>query len=331
MIIADQDFGSSAPAKVWVLADDNPGHSNQALGLARKLGLPFEVKKMSFNKLSGLPPILQPAGLYGLNDISRRQLVAPWPELVIAAGRRTVPVARWLARQNSNIRLVQIMDPRVHRDEFDLIVAPAHDAGCDGSNCITTVGALNNLTHEMLSEAASIWKPVFEKLPEPRIALMVGGAVGHGRFTVENAKLLGEAANRMAERVSGSLLVSTSRRTGSAQAAAIKQAITVPNYWHEWPYGDENPYLGYLAVADAIVVTGDSVSMLSDACFTGVPVYVAAMSDLPEKHRRFQVQLVEKRLVRPFTGGYFVYEYEPLDEASRVAAEIKTRFKNLFD
>jgi mitochondrial fission protein ELM1 len=113
------------------------------------------------------------------------------------------------------------------------------------------------------------------------------------------------------------------------EVAAIKKAIHVPCYWHDWPYGDENPYLGYLAVADAVIVTGDSVSMISDACFTGVPVYIAPMRDLPEKHRRFHVQMVEKRLVRPFTGGYFVYEYEPLDEASRVADEIRKRFPDL--
>ncbi|MBC7905941.1 MAG: mitochondrial fission ELM1 family protein, partial [Rhodospirillaceae bacterium] len=119
-------------APVWVLADDRAGNVGQCLGVAEALGWPFVVKQIRYGGLGRLPNVLRGASLLGIDGDSAAGLVAPWPRLVIAAGRRTAPVARWIKRQ-SGAKLVQIMDPGPGgRAEFDLIAIPAHDAAPTG-------------------------------------------------------------------------------------------------------------------------------------------------------------------------------------------------------
>jgi uncharacterized protein len=82
------------PPRVWVLADERPGNANQALGVAEALGWPFEVKELRFGRLAKLPNLMLGHSLAGLTENSRAALTSPWPDLVIAAGRRSAPVAR---------------------------------------------------------------------------------------------------------------------------------------------------------------------------------------------------------------------------------------------
>ena len=89
---------------------------------------------------------------------------------------------------------------------------------------------------------------------------------------------LGTRLSAAARAAGGSLLVTTSRRTGAAAAGALAAAITAPAVVHRWDGGAAaNPYLAFLGVADRLVVTADSASMLADAVSTGTPVEIAAL------------------------------------------------------
>ena len=119
----------SADPLIWVLADDRAGNVTQALGVAEALGRPFVVKTLRYTPLAKLHSVLQGASRIGLTAESRAELTAPWPDLVIAAGRRTAPVARWIKRiARKPVVVVQLMNPgRVGASQFDLIAVPRHD------------------------------------------------------------------------------------------------------------------------------------------------------------------------------------------------------------
>lgn len=265
---------STFPA-TWVLLDDRAGNRSQAMGVAGRLGWPVEQKEIRYNRWGKLPNLLLGGHCWHLTEASRRGLAAPYPALVIAAGRRTAPVALSIRAASPETRLVHCMWPDIHPELFDLILAPEHDKHKrNAANMLYTLGAPHGVTFTRLDEEAARWHARVNRLPRPHIALIVGGSARGGHYTLEDFKALAAYASSEAERLGGSLLITTSPRTGSAGAEAVRSLITVPHLFYEWRPEGENPYLGFLALSDAIIVTGDSISMCSEACTMGKPVYV---------------------------------------------------------
>lgn len=320
--------GTSDDAEIWVLADDRAGNVAQCLGVAEALGRPFAVKTLRYDRLARLPNLLRGAGLTGVTADSREALRAPWPRLVIAAGRRTAPVARWIRRQ-CGARLVQIMDPGFPgRGDFDLIVSPAHDLPRAGGKVMEILGAPHRVTPERLAAEADRWRPAFAHLPRPWVAVIVGGATKNRPFPVEMAQDLGESVARLAGGMGGSLLLTTSRRTGVAQEAALAAGLPEPRWLHLFSQGGDNPYFGFLALADAIIVTGDSVSMCCEACASAAPVFIWAPEGwAAPKHARLHAQLYRAGLARPLAGAVSLecWERPRLNAAQEVARAIRER------
>lgn len=313
---------------VWVLADDRAGNVSQCLGVAEALAVPFTVKTVRYTALAALPNLLRGASRLGIDRATRRTLIPPWPSLVIAAGRRTAPLARWLKRR-CGARLIQIMDPGwPGRGEFDLIAVPNHDGPLPAApNLLRITGAPHRVTPERLASERGRWWDRLESLPRPRIALIVGGATKTHPFTTEAAGRLARQAAAMAERSGGSLMVTTSRRTGADAEAALLAALPEPHWVYRWDEGGDNPYFAFLAAADAIIVTGDSVSMCCEACATAVPVYIfAADGAVADKHARLHQELYRLGLARPLAGTLETWTHAPLNAADVVAAEIPRRF-----
>lgn len=311
---------------IWVLADDRAGNVGQCLGVAEALARPFTVKSIRYDRLGRLPNPLRGASLLGVNAESRAVLTAPWPKLVIAAGRRTAPVARWIKRRCGAL-LVQIMDPGPGgRRDFDLIAVPGHDGKrLGGANVLPILGAPHRVTAAKLAEAAAQWRDRFAALPRPWIGLIVGGSTKNRTFTPAMARDLGERAAALAASAGGSVLVTTSRRTGAEAEAALLAALPEPRFVHSWQAGGDNPYFGFLGLADALVVTGDSVSMACEACATAAPVYLFAPADLvAPKHARLHAQLYGRGLARPLEAGGRLQEWHhpPLNAAQDIAAAI---------
>jgi mitochondrial fission protein ELM1 len=315
---------------VWVLADDRAGNVSQATGVAEALGWRFEVKPIAYTWAATLPNGLRGASLSGLDAASRAGLQAPWPDVVIAAGRRTAPVARWIKRQSGGRAfLCQIMWPgRAGVADFDLVAVPTHDT-LPGlrPNVLRVTGAPHRVTEARLALEAAKWAPRLDHLPHPRIAVCVGGTTRKRAFTVAMATELGERVSQLAAASGGALLVTTSRRTGQAQAAALFAAM--PEVAHAFRWGvdrGDNPYFGYLALADAVVVTGDSVSMVCEACASPGPVYVFAPPKLiSDKHGRLHRHLQALGMAEPLTGDFTAWRHPPLNAASDIAAVIRLR------
>jgi mitochondrial fission protein ELM1 len=313
---------------IWVLADDRAGNVAQCLGVAEALGLPFTVKTIAYDRLARLPNALRGAGLTGVTKDSRETLRAPWPRLVIAAGRRTAPVARWIKRQ-CGAKLVQIMDPGFPgRGDFDLIVSPAHDRPQAGGNVMEVLGAPHRVTSERLATEAEKWRPAFAHLPRPWVAVIVGGATKNRPFPVEMAESLGREVTRLSAGLGGSLLLTTSRRTGAAQESALAGALAEPRWLHLFAQGGDNPYFGFLALADAIIVTGDSVSMCCEACASSAPVFIWAPKGwAAPKHARLHAQLYRAGLAKPLEEADTLagWERPRLNAAQEVVRVIRER------
>lgn len=318
---------SLAAPLIWVLADGRAGNRAQGLGVAEALGWPFVVKDIAYDAWAALPNIVRGASFWGVAASARPALAPPWPDIVIAAGRRTAPVARAIKKRNrGRSALVQIMDPGWGgADDFDLIAVPRHDRVVWRPNMVAMTGVPHRVTPAALEVAAARWRDRFKDYPKPWIALIVGGSTRRRAFTEAMARELGRIANALAEDRNGSLLITTSRRTGVA-ANALFEEITVPWFVYRWGDGGENPYLGFLALADVVIVTGDSVSMCSEACATAAPVYIYAPAALiTEKHARLHQELYDKGYARPLRPPFEPWSHAPLNAAPAIAAEIRKR------
>jgi len=320
------DETTKARGPVWVLADPRAGTAAQALGIAERLGVPFAVKRLVWTPLARLPNLLPWGSLTGLAPEAREALAPPWPGLVIAAGRRAAPVALWLKRR-AGARLVHVMRPAVAQSRFDLLVIPRHDRPEPLPNVLAVIGAPHRLTEASIARASAALAPRVQHLPRPYVALLVGGKVRGVGLAPPLARDLATRVAALALAAGGSVLATTSRRTGAAAEEALAEGLeAVPHLLHRFGSGDDNPYVGFLGLADAIVVTGDSVSMLAEACATDVPVFYWSPPGLAGKrHARFQASLAAAGYAAPLAGTIEGEPRERLDEAGRVAAEIRAR------
>lgn len=313
---------------IWVLTDDRAGNVAQAVGVAEALGRGFTQVPIRYNPLARLPNALTGASLIGLAPETRMTFGPPWPDVVIAAGRRTAPVARWIKKNAGKpVILAQVMNPgRRGAEDFDLIAVPRHDCALptgDAPNVMRITGAPHRLTSARLKSAADAWAGRITGLTRPYLALIVGGATHSKPFPTERARALGADISRFAAELGGSVLLATSRRTGAAAEAALVEALTVPHHAFFWGRGGDNPYFGYLALADAIIVTGDSVSMCSEACGTASPVYIYAPDGMvAPKHARLHQDLYAQNLARPFGGRFERWTHPALNAATEVAQKI---------
>ncbi len=319
---------------VWVLCDDRVGHVNQALGVVEALDVPFIPKKVVFNRWGRLPNMLRGRSLLGVSAEKSTELEPPWPDVVIAAGRRVAPVSAYIKKQNAGRTFcVQLMWPGFPEQDFDFIAVPEHDGVPEGLRVMQTLGAPHRITPTLLEREAMIWQKTLELLPKPYIALLVGGDSGKYAFTPEHAAELGKMASGFAQRLGGSLLVTTSRRTTPEAEAALKDSVSGQYYYHNWQTDHSNPYIAFLALSEAVLVTGDSVSMCSESCAAGKAVFIYAPEEAtPAKHQRLHQALYDKGYAAPFTAEHLAAfshgkQERPkrLDTAAAIAAQIKKR------
>ncbi len=267
---------SSALSKpVWAVLCYRAGDNSQILALAEALGLPFEVKRLAYRPGGRLVEVWRGANLLGIDPRRSSPLEPPWPELVISAGMRNEPVCRWIVKQSGGrTRYVHIGKPWGKLEGFDLVVTTPEYPVPDAPNVVRNRLSLHRLTPERLAQAASRWQTRLARFPKPWIAVLAGGYGGPYAFDPENARRLGQKASAMAQRLGGSLLVTTSARTSKGAADALRAAITAPGFFHRWRPEAENPYFAFLALASRFIVTCDSASMLAEATATGKRVYM---------------------------------------------------------
>jgi len=290
------------------------GLQNQAIGLAQTLGLPYELKEVKKSK-----------GLWQLFSSDRHDFTPPWPDILISCGRQGGLVAADIRRASENKTFtVQIQDPFMDPGQFDVVIVPAHDK-LRGENVFVTQGSVHHVSMEKLNSAAERFRPLLASTPRPLITVLVGGKNKHQGFSNSSAHDLARNLLAAAKMTGGGLAVTFSRRTGERNEAILRQDLKGhPSYI--WDGTGENPYLGMLALADVIIVTNDSVSMMSEACSTGKPVYLYELPNAGKRHKQFCESLIKSGIARPFSGTIEIWKNTPLDETRKAANFVRERY-----
>jgi uncharacterized protein len=316
------------PKTAWILTDGKAGDELQCLGVAEALNLKPEIRRIApCHPYDWLAP-WGPVDPRELPDQPDSPLRSPFPDLVIASGRRAIPALRLLKRlQGENIFTVCLKDPRTGPQTADLIWVPEHDR-LTGPNVIRTLTSPHRLRLTDL-QAARIEPPrALLALPHPRVGVLVGGNSRNHLFTeADIARFI--AGLEQLIRQGAALIVTMSRRTPKGLTEAVQGCIAASG-GYLWDGKGANPYHAILALSDQFVVTADSVNMISEACITGRPIHVFEPSRRffgnAAKINRFISGLIAYGAVQNFQGTLESYAYKPLDSTPEIADAIKLAF-----
>ena len=250
------------------------GDNTQVEALGEALGWPYQIQRFVYNAYETLVNWPFSSSLAGIDKQRSSRLEPPWPDLVITAGRRNEPIARWIRRQSGGrARLVHVGRPWARPERWDLVVTTPQYRLAESPRVLQNETPLHRVTPERLKQEAEAWAPRVAQLPRPYVAVLAGGNSGPYPFDAESGARLARLASEEAGREGGSLLVTTSARTLPETVEALFSCITVPAERYRWEKdAKDNPYFGFLGLADRIIVTADSMSMMTEACATGKPV-----------------------------------------------------------
>lgn len=325
-------MNSGSTALVWVLLDEVAGHMNQALGVAEALNLPYEAKNLKYTDAVKWPNILRFSSLRGLTPESAAEISEPWPDLVISAGRKTAPVAQYIKRKSKGRALTcHIMNPGFPSWGLDLLALPEHDGRRAGKKIVTTIGAPNRVQPDFLQQESAIWERTLSPFASPRFAVLLGGDTKGIAYNGDDGRTFAAQLQQFTGR-KGSLLISASRRSPQPFVDAFKNSITQSHYVHDPAKTRTNPYYAFLSLADAVIVTADSVSMISEACSSGKPVFLFRPAKFDaHKHERFLFSVIRQGYAK-WLGAVGVFSgstYSPRLEASQtVAARLQEMLAN---
>jgi mitochondrial fission protein ELM1 len=306
----------------WVVTDGAAGNRRQALALAEALTPSIrEIVVELRAPWSWFAPRQLPGSRMALGR-DNDSLSPPWPSLVIGCGRSAAWATRQIRQWSEGKTLaVQLLDPRIDPAHWDLVIAPKHDA-LRGENVLTPLGSLHPIDDAWLADGRDAFAP-FADLPSPRLGVLIGGARRGTPFDDDAASAFLAAVKARHRADGGSVLVAASRRTPEAQRTRIRDALAgLPGVvWTDSTDG-ANPYPGILGWADRLVVTPDSVNMLSEACATGRPVHTFVSKPLPEKLARFHQELRSAGLLHDIDATTAATQ-APLRETAAIAREVR--------
>ena len=305
-----------SPTNPWILTEPLAGLQAQAQGLAEAAGLNPEVKRLD----PARPWRWIPARFWP-DPLRVAGIAAPLPDLAIGCGGMAASVLA--ALRTANCPVVQVQNPRMPIARFDLIVANRHDE-LTGPNVFVTRTALHRVTPSRLAAEAELWRDRLASLPRPLAAVLLGGNNGRYRLGPEQgAKLAAELATMMRRDRVG-VIATASRRTDPAVAALIRAAIE-PLGGQVWDGTGENPYFGMLALADLIIVTQDSVSMISEAAATAAPVMIAGLPGSSRRQGLFLKTMLDEGRARMFDGRFRPWHVTPMNDTPEAAAVMRQR------
>ena len=330
-------YGRISRKSAWVITEGHPGVEIQAVALAEALGLRPKIMRVKAPSLwAWMPANLWPAPRL-ISRLQGVRLRSPWPEILITCGRRSAALALVIRRKSRaggamGTFAIHILYPQVNSKKLDIVVTPHHDLenlrqhGHGGANVILTLGSLHGLDPQRLAGEADKFRDRLAGLPRPLVVVLVGGQNKNYRLDAASMKALGVRLRHLHDTSGCSLAVMTSRRTGEEHIAELAGALAETRTYF-WDGEGDNPYRGLLGLADAFVVTCDSVNMITEATATGKPVYVAMFDATSERIESFNLNMRSAGQTRVFEEEIdFSWAPEPLLETPKVAAEIAQRY-----
>lgn len=301
-----QDMQDIAKARVLVFSDGRTGALNRSLGVAEMLGIKDpEVVTLKPKYTSKLLRLLPVRWLY--EDYDRIVRDVQDYDVLITAGYQISRVVRALKKNDPRLFTVALMRPAGKASDYDVVAVEQHDRYPQASNAVVTLGAPNRITRDKLALEADRWRKRLAHVRGSKVAVLVGGTSKHGHFGAEDARSLVRELAKLLKENNNGLLVTTSRRTGKDVTEALEKTLKSSGMeyylWTPEEGSRDNPYLAYLALADAVVVTADSVSMVSEAASAGKPVYLWGQEKaLPRKFRAYYTAMMTQGRVRWWNG-----------------------------
>lgn len=295
-----------------ILSDGRAGHEAQTLGIAEALGLAPDIRRITprpiFTRLAPFAPA---------DPLDSQAFAPPYPDIALAAGRRTIPALRRLKRASGGrVFTVYVNAPATGLRTADFIVAPLHDR-LSGANVAAPLTPANRVTPQRLAEARAAPDPRIAALPSPRVAMLIGDAKG----IIYDLDYI---ASSFLARGAG-VMATPSRRTPPQLFAMLREALSAPGGFF-WDGQGENPYFSMLANADRIIVTGDSVNMVGEAVATGAPVDVIEPLVTRRKMRAYLAALEDHRAIRIWRGPFEDWTYEPINSTPMIARAIAAAY-----
>jgi mitochondrial fission protein ELM1 len=306
---------------VWVLEDARSRATDPGLAIAERLGMEFRRIPLWWNLRAPLGQLARRGSLAGL--VSPLPLASGPPALTLSTGRASAAVAAWL-KYACGSRMVHYGPAGAPRHSADLLLGDDETDRTCRPRTLPLLGPPHRLTATSLQAAHTAWRHRLDHLPRPRLALIVGG----GPFGAEmRPSALFQLATSLAaalNRAGGAVLATAERRTGREASDALASGLAgCLHLIHREGEPGPDPELGFLAMADAIVVAGQAPQRLLRACALTVPVYVAAAGPLSPRYRRLHRRLRAAGHIRPLDGKIEAWTRAPLDEAGRAAHRVR--------
>ena len=308
--------------KGLLLTEGMHGMISQVEGLAKALDIDFIHEKIELNNFWKLiPPKITPIHSFVFKNKIDNDL-----NIVISCGRKSVIPSLFLKKKfKDKIINIHIQDPKVSLSKFDFVVAPEHD-GLIGENVISSKGAIHYLTEKELDENISYLKPRINK--EKIVTLIVGGPNKYYDYKETEIEKIFYKIKQNFLNNGYQLILIPSMRTPKKIIEAAK------NYFDDNQVVitdiDKKAYLSSLRLADHIVVTCDSTSMISEAAITGKPIYVAHIPHIKnnDRFKKFFEIFKELNIIRDLNDTVDNWKYEKLNETYRISGYIKSKIKN---
>jgi hypothetical protein len=319
------------------VADGRAGILNQVKALGAALEEPERAAKLSHIRSGAhraAPLILQPHGFQvnfkpnlwpapfaALEEDQRELLAPPWPDLWIAAGRRSIPYSRRMrAITRGKTMVVQTQDPKVPLGPFDLVIPPEHD-GLTGKKVFPILGAPTWFAADKILEAQNRFHRLKAEEGQ-KVLISLGGDSRTHTFAEDNAAAIEAAITELAP--GRRFWITASRRTPQHirmrfRALAHKLGGM---FWENEQRDGPNPYLAFLSMCDVALVTEDSANMISDPAFFAKPTYMLKLTGESKRFDRMHQGFIDRGVARWFDGKLESWSYPPLREAARAADEI---------
>ena len=314
-----------AKLKALLLTEGYHGMISQVEGLAKALQAEFQHKIVRLNWLwNYIPPKLSPVSGLILKDKKYITETEKF-DLVISCGRKSVIPSIIYKRKNKKIFTIHIQDPKVSYKNFDLIIAPEHD-NLKGENVITSKGAIHYITKAEIEKA----KPyLVDKTKNGKlVSLILGGPNKYYSFSNEElTQIFGEIKSNFISQGYKAIVIPSMRTPKRIIDLAIKEFI--PNGFVVNDI-DKQAYLASFALANSIVVTCDSTSMISEAAISGKPIFVAHMKPKKNNYRfkRFFQLFKEMGIIRNLGEKVEKWTYNHFNEAERIASLVHSKLNN---
>ncbi len=307
--------------KALLLTQGMHGMISQVEGLAKALNLNYKHQEIKLKKFwKFIPPFLTPPSM----SVLETQFIFD-SKIVISCGRKSViPSLALKKKYKDKIFTIHIQDPKVSVDKFDLIICPEHD-NLVGQNVIKTIGAIHYLSEKEISKEKNYLQ--VDRETKKVITLVLGGPNKYYDFSDKEMDFLFNKIKTIFTRDKYKLVVIPSYRT---PPEIVKKAFNSFGHDHIVIKDiDKKAYLSALSIADFIVVTCDSTSMISEAAITGKPIYVAQMNNIKNNLRfqKFFSQFKQLNIIRDLTDNIDLWSYDKLDEVNRISPLIYEKIK----